>query len=110
MIARARKPTCIIYERSRSAVLFCRLGRLRPLGTAGKSENGEKRIVRLAAKFPGSAGPCGEPQRVENGEAAGGSEFQGHRDLLFKTIEELMPESRIGGCDVCHSHRSTGGL
>src|SRR5262245_26956533 len=102
MIARARKPTCIIYER------FAFGGSLLPPRTSStarhcwQSENGEKRIVRLAAKFPGPAGACGEPQRVENGEAAGGSEFQGHRDLLFKTVEELMPESRIGRCDVCH--------
>ena len=49
-----------------------------------------------------------EPERAENGEAADSSEFQGHRDLLFKTVEEVMPESCLWRCDVCHTPRTLG--
>src|SRR6476646_158246 len=84
-------------------------GSLRLLGTSSKAENGEKRLVRLAEHhFAGSvAGLWWEPERAENGEAADSSEFQGHRDLLFKTVEEVMPESCLWRCDVCHTQGET---
>jgi hypothetical protein len=67
---------------------------------ARKAEHGEKGVVSLGGfQIPGSvAGSCGEPERAENGEAAHGSKFQGHQDLLFRVsvqdLEEVMPESR----------------
>jgi hypothetical protein len=82
---------------------FFDLGKLRLLRLDCNAEHGEERIARLGAEFLGSPGSYWEPERAENGEAANGSKFQGHRDLLFKTVEEVMPESCIWRCDVCHN-------
>jgi len=67
-----------------SAVSFS-LFALRLLCFDGNAEHGEERIVSLGGQqFSGSvAGSCRESERAENSEAAHGSKFQGHRELLF---------------------------